>query len=147
MNRMEQVERSLLDAVLDRLLPPYEELQGAGAMGLGAEVVTAAAQSANLDEPAARVLAALPDGFMEAPLDVKDEVLIDVQAADPAAFAAMLNLAYNAYYTDPRVLRAIELRTGYAARPPQPEGYHLEPFDQSLLAQVRTRAPLWRDVR
>jgi hypothetical protein len=36
--------------------------------------------------------------------------------------------------------------TGYPNRPPQPEGYALEPFDESLLAAVRARGPIWRQV-
>jgi hypothetical protein len=52
-----------------------------------------------------------------------------------------------AYYRDTRVLARIEQATGYAARPPQPEGYTLEPLDPTLLDVVKARGPQYRDTR
>ena len=58
-----------------------------------------------------------------------------------------MRFAYVAYYRDARVLQGIELATGYPNRPPQPLGYELEPFDESILAVVRSRGPQYRDTK
>lgn len=87
------------------------------------------------------VLAALPRDFRRG-----DEAAVQaVEAAHSACFERVVTLAYIAYYTDPGVRRAIEQITGYEARPPQPLGYALPPFDESLLTLQRRRAPFWRD--
>jgi hypothetical protein len=87
------------------------------------------------------VLAALPADFRRG-----DEVrLRDVEAAYPEAFECVVTEAYTAYYTDPTVRAVIERLTGYEARPPQPLGYDLPPFDESLLAVQKQRRPFWRD--
>lgn len=46
----------------------------------------------------------------------------------------------TAYYSHPAVIQAF----GWPLAPPQPEGYTLEPFDESLLAPVKRRKPFWR---
>jgi hypothetical protein len=61
------------------------------------------------------------------------------EAADPARFALIVTEAFNAYYTDPVVLAVIERKTGFPARPPQPAGHALEPFDWSVLESRKRR--------
>lgn len=139
-----QPDPDTLSAALDRLLPAHEELSGAGAMGLAVHVSSEAARYPALGVALRAALDALPAGFAGLDGAAQDEALRAVEAADPLAFAGLLNLAYNAYYTQEPVLRLIERRTGYAARPPQPLGYELAPFDESVLAVVRQREPFWR---
>ena len=140
------VDDSVLSAVLDTVLPPNGELPGAGGLGLAASYRQGAAQAPHLGASAAAVLVALPEGFVGSATEEREAVLRRAEEEDPQSFAALLNLAYNAYYTDQRVLERIESLTGYAARPPQPEGYELEPFDERVLAQVKERAPFWREA-
>jgi hypothetical protein len=128
----------LLGTVLDRLLPPDGELPGAGGLGLAAGIP---------DEVAAPVLGALPPGFAALPGDAQVAALRAIEAAAPAPFAALVKAVYTAYYQDQRVLAAIERATGYAARPPQPLGYDMEPFDPALLEVVRNRPPHYRETR
>ena len=46
---------------------------------------------------------------------------------------------------DPDVpARPAQAATGYPARPPQPHGHPLEPFDERVLATVRARTPHYR---
>ena len=129
---------ALLAAVLDRLLPPHGDLPGAGGLGLAAQI---------LPEQAEGVLAQLPVAFTELPAAQQAAVLEGIEQAAPAEFALLLKFAYIAYYRDPRVMARIERATGYAARPPQPLGYELEPADPTLLDVVKARAPHYRDTR
>ena len=93
------------------------------------------------------MLDALPPGFAGLAPEEQVAALQAIEAAAPAAFAALVKAAYTAYYQDQRVLAAIERATGYAARPPQPLGYELEPFDPALLEVVRNRPPHYRETR
>lgn len=129
---------TLLVAVLDRLLPPHGDLPGAGGLGLAAQI---------LPEQAEGVLSQLPAGFTALPGAEQTAALAAVEQAALAAFALLLKFAYIAYYRDPRVMARIEQATGYAARPPQPLGYELEPADPTLLDVVKARAPHYRDTR
>jgi len=132
------VDQALLVAVLDRLLPPNGDLPGAGSLGLAAQVPASAAQP---------ILAALPADFLALAAAAQVAALQAVEAAGPTRFHELVRFAYVAYYRDSRVLARIELATGYPDRPPQPLGYELEPFDESLLDVVKTRGPQYRDTR
>lgn len=129
---------ALLTSVLDMLVPPRAEVAGAGGLGLAGQIPAAVA------EP---VLAALPEGFAALDAAGRTAALQAVEAASPEAFAELVRQTYIAYYRDKRVLARIEQATGYAARPPQPEGYQIEPFDPSLLDVVKARGPQYRDTR
>jgi hypothetical protein len=72
----------------------------------------------------------------------RDAVLRAVEAAHPGPFRALLRETYIAYYTHPAVLAAV----GYPSPAPQPAGFPLAGFDETLLAGVRQRGKRWRDA-
>jgi hypothetical protein len=92
--------------------------------------------------------APLPDGAEQGPLflslspEGRDAVLRAVETARPAPFRVLLRQTYIAYYTHPAVLAAV----GYPSPAPQPAGFPLAGFDESLLARVRQRGKRWRDA-
>lgn len=132
------VDRALLVAVLDRLLPPNGGLAGAGGLGLAGQVPDSAAQP---------ILDQLPADFLALDAAGQRAALKAAEAATPAPFHELVRFAYVAYYRDARVLAGIELATGYPNRPPQPLGYEMEPFDESILEVVRSRGPQYRDTK
>lgn len=142
-------QRALLARVLDRLIPANDDVPAAGQLDVGASVERTLAASAGLRRTVLDGLmridiAAGPEGFAAlVPLE-QDATLARVEAEAPAFFAALVNHAYRGYYTHPTVLRALERRTGYPARPPQPLGHRLEPWDETLLSKQRDREPFWR---
>ncbi len=73
-------------------------------------------------------------------------MLREIEITRPGAFEQVVKAAYSAYYTDPAVRDVIARLTGYENRPPQPLGYQLPEFDESLLERVRSRGPIWRPV-
>jgi hypothetical protein len=127
-----------LDALLDTLLPGDADWPAGGTLGL------AAAVAADLGPAADTLLARVAADFAAGDADARETALRALEAAEPAAFARLVDAAYLAYYTAPAVRAALERVTGYAARPPQPLGYDLPPFDESVLAVQRRRAPFWR---
>jgi hypothetical protein len=128
-----------LDIVLDTLLPGDADWPAGGALDLAASVagdVGAETLRALLDR--------LPPDFAAGNVDRREAALRAIEADLPDAFASLVDAAYLAYYTAPPVRAAIERVTGYAARPPQPLGYELEPFDERLVEKQRLRVPFWR---
>jgi hypothetical protein len=136
---------ALLATVLDRLLPPTPSLAGAGGLGL-AEGLGNDPLLASMPDAIVRVLAALPDDFTNHEHDAQVAALKAVEDSDPDAFAILINVVYNAYYVDPRVLGHLAGQTAYNPGAPQPAGYDIEPFDESILNTIRGRKPFWRKV-
>ena len=128
-----------LESVLHTLLPGDADWPSAGSLDL-AEAVRGDIDAAALTA----ILEALPAGFAGSDAAAREDALRAIETAQPASFDRLVAAAYLAYYTDSRVRIVIERRTGYAARPPQPLGYELEPFDEALLDARKRRAPFWR---
>lgn len=138
-----------LSLVLDTLLPGNADgWPAAGGLGLEAEVralwTRPMDDGSDPDRALDAVLAALGAAFDTAGAAERTAALEHLEAAEPVAFGRLVAAAYTAYYVDPRVRAVVEARTGYPARPPQPDGYHLPPFDEALLETQRRRAPFWR---
>ena len=136
-----------LSALLDTLLPgDGSDWPAAGQHGLAERTRELAALFPGGSEALETILAGLPEDFADSPQGACENQLKAIEAAQPEAFEKTVSAAYNAYYTDPAIRDIIERLTGYENRPPQPEGYDLPPFDESLLDQVKARGPIWRDV-
>jgi len=137
-------QRRLLDAVLDGLIPGGDAWPSAGSLGLHDEIVRLARLSPGHPESLIRLLDQLDDGFPDESRQSREETLRRLETADADTFGVAVVLAYNAYYTHPAVLAVVAEKTGYEARPPQPLGYELEPFDESLLSAIKKRPPFYR---
>ena len=137
-------ERAVLVAAMDRLVPPVDDLPGAGALGLADSVESLASRHAPYDHALRSLTGRLAaTAFVELPGSTQDIQLQALERAEPATFAAVLDLVYLAYYADPRVHRRIGWRSG----PLQPTGFPLAPFDETIVETVRRRPPFWRPTR
>jgi hypothetical protein len=141
-------QRTLLIAVLDRIVPPRDGLPGAGGLSVDASIDRTLAMTPKLRRlvldglseialAAERVAGA---DFLALDAGAQEGVLRGVEAAEPAFFAALVEHTYRGYYTLPRVQAAV----GYPDRPPQPHGHALAPFREELLQVQIKRAPFWR---
>lgn len=63
----------------------------------------------------------------------------------PADARRVLELVYTSYYAHPEVLRVLEARSGYPARPPQPLGYEPASGAAELAACAERRAGVLRE--
>lgn len=143
-------QRSALAAVLDAIVPPSADgrLPGAGELGLAGAIeeklgAMCAFTARGLDalDALARERGAV--GFTALAAADRTEVLNAHAASDPGFLPGLVFQVYSAYYQHPRVLAGL----GLEPRPPHPEGYTLEQPDlEALLAPVRARAKLYRDV-
>jgi hypothetical protein len=128
-------------ALLDTLVPGGAGYPPASRAGVEAWL---AARAERFGEVLARIEATLPTGFAALDIEEREALLHAAEAAMPAAFATLVTGVYSAYYTAPAVLAVIEAQTGYAARPPQPEGHDLAPFDPASVQVPASRPPSWR---
>lgn len=131
-----------LTAALVTLLPGDDRFPAATTIGLACRLLALD----HLRPAAEAALARLPSTFAALSVDDRTQTLRAWEAADPQGFSALVTAAYSAYYTHPTVLAAVEQVTGYAARPPQPEGYTLAAFDEAIAAVPRRHGSLWRDA-
>lgn len=129
-----------MTALLDTLIPGDAEFPAASRVGLH----DALAGHDRFAAPYVAVLALLPTGFEDAPYENRANALAQIEADHPAAFNALIVGVYSLYYTRPAVAAVIETLTGHSARPPQPAGHALPPFDPELVAVPAARGALYR---
>ncbi len=146
---MDATSFALLEAVLDRIIPRSGIMPGAGEAGVAEFVRRQLARDIDLAELFARGLMQISSGsldrgaeFTDLPSTSRDEVLGEVEAADPGFFSALIKHTYGGYYTDRKILGLL----GDDVRPPQPSGHAINRGDLSLLEPVRKRGAIYRRV-
>ncbi|MBV8913186.1 MAG: hypothetical protein JOZ05_09135 [Acetobacteraceae bacterium] len=97
--------------------------------------------AADLGADGLALLAELPPNFAAG----DEGALRKLEAQFPEVFDRLVRAAYLAYYTNPDIRRVLEQVAGYPARPPQPLGYELPPFDDAMLDRQRRAPPIWRE--
>jgi hypothetical protein len=138
----------LITSILNRIIPASGDLPGAGELGVAHYLDGVIGPSAELKRTFAAGLTQITlesqhqhaGEFSALSSEQQDALLRHVEVSAPAFFSVLVFHTYRGYYSHPLVLQ----RLGLEARPPQPRGHHLEPFDLRLLDTMRTRAPLYR---
>lgn len=140
--------QEIFSAVLDTLIPARDEsLPGAGSLGIGASVERKLGEFVRLVAAALAALDALARErsgvpFAELPVEERAPLVGEVDASHPGFVESLVYNAYTGYYQDPRVAVALGLKS----EPPHPGGYELEMGDLGLLAAVRRRKKLYREL-
>jgi len=143
-------QRSLLTAVLNRIIPSKDKMPGAGDLGIEAFVEGVVSGNSGLtrmfNEGLAEIAVAAgqnPTQAFEGLSDAsKDELLRAVETAHPVFFDQLVLQTYNGYYTNSEVFKAI----GYELPKTPAPGAQPELLDVSLLDQQRQREPFWKKV-
>lgn len=145
--RLSRPQLALLAEVLDEVIPARDDraLPGAGGLGV-AEYIEAVLQRSPESRPM------LHDGLdaVQACLTGRGAARLgDLAAAERAALVGeqpflffLMFHGYAGYYQQARVLEAL----GLEGRAPHPLGYAVAPDDLSILAPVRARGRLYREV-
>lgn len=145
---LDEAQRSLLRAVLNRIIPAGNDLPGAGDLEVGVSMERTLAESTRLRRlvldglTEIAVTAQRQTGSEFSRLDTASQtaVLQTVEQRWPDFFMALVEHTYRGYYT----LAAVQVAVGFEPRPPQPLGHQLPPFDPAVLEVQRQRAPFWR---
>ena len=135
----------LLEAIMDRMIPAVGDLPSAGQMGLIDEIVELAAKQKRFEDLFHSAITAFesknPD-FLTSSESVQDENLKTFELNTPEHFNTIRTIVYIVYYKDFRDHK----RSGWDGQPPQPQGYEMDPWDESVLENARKREPFWRKV-
>ena len=145
----QDVQRDLLEAVLDTLIPRSEDgrMPGCGELGV-ADFVTARVESspagtgtlASILDAIEAAAQAARGPFLKCTGDERGAAVAAVAAEHGDLFEILWQSTLVAYYQHPRICRELGLRSG----PPYPEGYELGDSDLSLLDPVRGKPPFYR---
>jgi len=142
---------SFLQAVVDALLPGLPQTEQAAAIPAASQVEVDHQLAHHLKTHPERALigqaleaiARQAGGmaqFTAADTLLATEILQEVERSDHETFLALLFVVSADYYENTAVLQAF----GWPDTPPQPAGYALPPFDETLLNPVKGRQALWR---
>ena len=139
----------LVTAVLDRIVPPEDNMPGAGEAALEYvdRAVAGRADYRRLwGDGLARIEVAAWSGhktrFVDLSREDQDAVLAQVDAEESHFFQLLVRETYAGYYSNPRVVALL----GLEARPPQPRGHHVEQGSFDSLEKVRRRGAIWRPL-
>ncbi len=130
----------MTQALVDTLIPGDADFPSASQVGLH----LALAAHDRFVKPLAGIADLLPSGFDTLAADTRTQTLSAIEDAHPDLFASLIVGAYSLYYTHPEVAAVLERLTGHTARPPQPSGHPLAPFDPAMVAIPAARAPHYR---
>jgi hypothetical protein len=145
-NTFTEHERNVLRAAMDEVIPASDGMPAASEVSGVAYMERIAGADADVANEIRAALAALQK-TSEQPLDrlghdARVMALKNFEAADPNQFAHLRDYVYESYYTQPAVWKLI----GYEFYPTDHAGPHMEPFDDSILAEVRKRPRLYREA-
>jgi hypothetical protein len=139
-------DRAILHAVMDEIIPAGDGMPAASEAGGVAYLERIAATDATVASDLRNALAALGKCCTEAlnQLDHAGRVaaLRKLEADDAVQFAHLRDYVYESYYTQPKVWKLI----GYEFYPTDHPGPHMEPFDESILREVRNMPKLYREA-
>lgn len=139
-------QRSNLIAAMDEIIPAGDGMPSASEAGGAAYLERVAAEDGILGNEIQNALAALrshgAQPFYQLDGEARVAALEKFEAEDPIRFAHFRDYVYESYYTSPLVWKLI----GYTFYPTDHPGPHMQPFDDTLLADVRKRPKLYREA-
>ena len=143
MTTSEQSPR-LLQSILDLLIPPIENLAGAGGLNLEDELHRMSTEHSKYTGVIDRSIDTITSILASTGLNsqVTSEVIQQFESSDPELFELLLEIVYTAYYSDTRVHERIGWKSGAL----QPDGHPMPPWNESILEIVRKREPFWTRV-
>jgi hypothetical protein len=147
---LSEQEGNVLHAAMDEIIPASDSMPAPSEAGGLPYLERIAAQDADVAGDIRGSLAALDkcsEQLFEKAFDQLDRqgrisALTRLEAAAPVEFARLRDYTYEAYYTQPSVWKLI----GYEFYPTDHPGPHMQPFDDSILADVRNRPKLYREA-
>jgi hypothetical protein len=140
-------QHPLIRAALNRLVPAGDGFPGAGALDLLDHLDRSASVSGNrrMFVEGMRQIGLESErrhgkAFEDLSAAEQDAVLGHVESEHRAFFGALVSHVYQGYYSHPAVIRLL----GLEARPPQPLGHTIAPFDPGTTRSMSQRSPLYR---
>lgn len=134
--------RATLRAAVDRIIPARGKMPAASAVGAVEYLEALAARDRDIQQRLSKAIAALGPAFDDRPENEQISALEKLEKADAPSFAALRDVVYEAYYTNPKIWALI----GYPFRRGSRKTAALEDFDTTLLARVQRLPRLYRET-
>jgi Gluconate 2-dehydrogenase subunit 3 len=139
-------DRAALHAAMDEIVPAVDGMPAASEIGGVEYLERIAAADANVAVEIRNALTALAKcsagDFQTLEHQPRVAALQKLESEAPLEFAHLRDYVYESYYTQPKVWKLI----GYEFYPTDHPGPHMEPFDESILSDVRKRSKLYREA-
>lgn len=144
-------QNKALLVVMDELIPAGENgfpsASEAGGLQYIERLMRAEPQMAKLIQGGLETLQAFSFrrfelAFENLPQQHRIATLEQIEREAPGQFAILRDTVYESYYMNPAIWKLI----GYTPYPTDHRGPHMQPFDESLLAEVRKRPKLYREA-
>jgi hypothetical protein len=144
-------ERETLRAAMDEIVPAADAMPAASEVGGVEYLERVAGEDAEVRAQLRMSLTTLAElskkeegaPFSKLSRQQRVKMLRALEARKPASlFATLRDFTYEAYYTNPRVWKLI----GYEFHATNHAGPAMKPFDETVLANVRKRGKLYREV-
>jgi hypothetical protein len=140
--RLSASERRILRAAADGIIPAEGRMPAASKVGAAEYIEALAAGDAEFHATVTAALTALGASFARGTPAERTTALARLEAMNAAAFAALRDAVYEAYYTHPRVWNLLGARFRRGPRRTAP----VEAFDEARLARVRQLPRLYRET-
>ncbi len=147
----EPPRRELLRAVMDEIIPAGDNMPAASEVGGVEYLDRLARENRDIYKALASSLSELEElsrkGFKKSFVSLSRSARVKVltqleKEGAPDSFNALRDFVYEAYYTQPKVWESL----GYEFYPTNEAGPDMKPFDAAVLAQVRKKSKLYREV-
>lgn len=147
---LSRTQLDLMTSVLDTIIPKENGFPGAGEIGVAIHIDSEISSSKTLKRLFFEGLRYIENvsneqfdtDFVSLSQNWKTSVLKQIERDNIEFFGELLHYTYAGYYINPKVISA----KGLEESPPMPIGYHQEPFDMSLLDNVKKRGRIYREV-
>ena len=148
--KLDQIKVTLLNDIMDVLVPKIDDIPGAGSLGLGKDIL----ELTNKYERYRNALFTFMDamsldpryrangGFSGLKISQQEESLRSLEEYIPKTFETVLEMVYLSYYSNPQV----QTRIGLGKPNPQPDGWVFPPFSTKILDKIKSRKPFWKNI-
>lgn len=139
-------ERAVLQAAMDEIIPSMDGMPAASDAGGVSYLERVAGADATVANEIRNALLALAkcstDPFEQLAHEARVAALRKLESENSLEFAHLRDYVYESYYTQPKIWKLI----GYEFYPTDHPGPDMQPFDESILADVRKRPKLYREA-
>lgn len=149
-DRADSTKHDFLRAVIDEIIPTGNRMPAASEAGVLAYLEDLADQNPDFGKTLDQSVGALEElsrsqlhkNFLSLAPAQRVLVLQHMEKLHPDSFSFLRDYTYEGYYTQPKIWSLM----GYQFKPTNGGAPHMKPFDESVLAQVRTRRKYYREV-
>lgn len=135
--------------IMDLLIPSVDNLLGAGSMGLIIELEKICERYETVYLSVKRIITAIEldpvsrvnGSFIFLDTEIQEAIIENIEVNLSKDFSVVLNAIYSVYYQNIDVRK----RINWKYESIQPNGFDMEPWDESVLDKIKERKPFWRD--